>query len=136
MWESLFSPADMLQTGLQASWIRNGVIRNNIANVETPGFKASDVAFESLFADALRNKGFVGRRTRDRHIYIGNNNDPRSVSAKTEKRRDLSMRMDENNVDIEAENVMLAQNSIKYNTMIQKLNGELSRIKLAISGGK
>ena len=53
MWENLFSSADLLQNGLKASWIRNAVIRNNLANVETPGFKASDVDFETLFANAL-----------------------------------------------------------------------------------
>ena len=136
MWEDLFSSADLLQNGLKASWIRNAVIRNNLANVETPGFKASDVAFETLFADALSGTGFVGRRTRERHIEIGKAHDVRSVSAAVSQRKDLSMRMDENNVDVESENTKLAQNSIRYNTLMLKLNSELNRIKLAVTEGK
>ncbi|MCL1829557.1 MAG: flagellar basal body rod protein FlgB [Oscillospiraceae bacterium] len=140
MWDDIFASADMLQNGLQASWIRSGVIRHNIANVETPGFKASDVVFETLFSDALRreNTGFVGRRTRERHIEIGKQQriDPRSVTAKVTKHEELSMRMDENSVDIEVENVKMAQNSIWYNTMMSKLNSEISRIRLAVTEGK
>lgn len=136
MWENLFASANLLQKGLQASWTRNAVIRNNIANVETPGFKASEVDFESLVADALNAGGFVGRKTRERHLDIGAATDINSISARVVEVKDTSMRMDENNVDIEAENVKLAQNSIQYNVLLQKLNSELNRIKLAVTEGK
>lgn len=136
MWDDLFQSADLLQKGLQASWTRNAVIRNNIANAETPGFKTSEVVFESLISDALNGSGFSGRRTRDRHIETGAASDLDSVRARVVQTRDTSMRMDENNVDIEAENAKLAQNSIQYNTLMLKLNSELNRIKLAVTEGK
>ena len=135
MWDNLFASVDMLHSGLEASWLRNSVIRNNIANVETPGFKASDVEFESLFRQAIVNSesGFTAKRTRDKHIDFSSG--ASSVEPVIVKREDLSMRYDENNVDIEDENVKLAQNSILYNTLVAKMNGELSRLKLAINGG-
>jgi len=46
------------------------------------------------------------------------------------------MRMDENNVDIEAENVKLAQNSLYYNTLIEKMNSEIRRLRTAITEGR
>ena len=135
MWDKLFKPVDTLQKGLDASWMRNAVIRNNIANVETPGFKASNVEFETLFAQALEGSGFAGKKTHEGHRDIGSTNID-GVHARVVENKGLSMRMDGNNVDIEAENVKLAQNSIYYNTLLTKMNSELSRLRIAISEGR
>lgn len=135
MWDKLFSATDYLQKGMEASWLRNAVIRNNIANAETPGFKSSDLEFESVFKNALEGNGFSGKRTRDKHIQIGEPN-LKSLSPSIVVNEDTSMRMDGNNVDVESENVKLAQNSVQYNTLLYKLNSELARIKLAVKEGK
>jgi len=135
MFNNLFKSVDLIQNGLTASWTRNAVIRNNIANVETPGFKASDVEFESILAQALQGSGFEAARTHPRHIPFSSgivtDLNPRIV-----KRNDLSMRMDGNNVDIDAENVRLAQNSLYYNTLIEKLNSDIRRLRSAITEGR
>ena len=135
MVDKLFAAEDLLQKGLEASWLRNSVIRNNIANAETPGFKSSDVEFEKMFSDALDSTGFEGKQTNRKHIDIGNSTIT-SISPSIVEKNNTSMRLDGNNVDIEAENVKLAQNSIQYNTLLYKLNSELTRLKLAISEGR
>jgi len=135
MWNTMFKPMDLLQRGLSASWMRNAVIRNNIANVETPGFKSSDLEFESLFKKALEEGGFVGTRTHERHVEIGSRGVD-DIRPLIYQRRDLSMRMDGNNVDIESENVKMVQNQIYYNTLMEKLNSEIRRLRLAISEGR
>ena len=135
MWNNMFKSMDVMQKGLSASWTRNAVIRNNIANVETPGFKASDVEFESLFRKAMEERSLVGFRTHERHIPLGARSIDEVVPLIREK-RDLSMRMDGNNVDIESENVKMAQNQLFYNTLMEKLNGEIRRLRLAISEGR
>ena len=135
MWNKIFKPMDVMQKGLSASWIRNAVIRNNIANVETPNFKASYVEFESLFRRAVEEGGFVGTRTHPRHIEIGVRGLD-NLMPEIRKSRDLSMRKDGNNVDLESENVRLAQNSIFYNTLMEKLNSEIRRLRMAISEGR
>ena len=126
---------DVLQRGLSASWMRNAVIRNNIANVETPGFKATVVEFESLFARAIEEGGFVSKTTHPKHLEFGSGNlsaiQPRLVQSK-----ELSMRADGNNVDIESENVRMAQNSLYYNTLMEKLNSEIRRLRMAINEGR
>jgi len=138
MWNKLFLSVDLLERGLQASWTRNAVIRNNIANAETPGFKSSDVEFESAFAcsltDALGTGGFRPKLTRDKHRDFSQNLP--ALTPRVVENSDTSMLFNENNVDIEAENVKLAQNSLYYNTLLSKLNGELTRIKLAVREGK
>ena len=135
MWDNMFKPMDILQKGLSAAWTRNAVIRNNIANVETPNFKASDVEFETLMARAIEGSGFVGTKTHPRHIDIGAGN-LSSVSARIVERKNLSMRMDGNNVDIEDENVKLVQNSLYSNTLLEKLNSEIRRLRMAITEGR
>ena len=128
---------DLLQRGLSASWTRNAVIRNNIANVETPGFKASILEFESLFAKALReDSDFIVARTHEKHIDFRAKEDIMSIKPMLTQSRALSMRMDGNNVDIENENVRLAQNSIYYNTLMEKMNSEIRRLRMAISEGR
>ena len=136
MWDKLFKPVDLLQKGLSAAWTRNAVIRNNIANVETPGFKASDVEFETLMAQAIDVSSFKGTKTHPRHIDIGGAASLSSVKPLIAERRVLSMRMDENNVDIEDENVKLAQNSLYYNTLLEKMNSEIRRLRMAITEGR
>jgi len=135
MWNRIFKPMDVMQKGLSASWTRNAVIRNNIANVETPNFKASYVEFESLFRRAVEQSGFVGTRTHPRHIEIGTRGLD-DLKPRIFQSRELSMRNDGNNVDIESENVRLAQNSIFYNTLMEKLNSEIRRLRMAISEGR
>jgi len=135
MWNNIFKPVDILQKGLSASWTRNTVIRNNIANVETPGFKASDVEFETHLAESMQKSGFVGTKTHPKHIDIGSGRIP-DFETRIVKRDDMSMRMDGNNVDIESENVKLAQNSLYYNSLMEKLNSELRRLRTAIAEGR
>jgi len=133
MWNNLFNTVNLLGRGLNASWTRNAVIRNNIANIETPNFQASDVEFETLLARSLQNSGFTAATTHPGHRQLGSGADPDSVSPQIIQRRGTSMRLDGNNVDIEAENVRLAQNSIHYNVLIERLNSELRRLRMAIT---
>ena len=154
MFDNMFKSTDLLQKGLSAAWTRNAVIRHNIANVETPGFKASDIEFETLLVRALEDDGsgfkgaathewhinrhgFIGAKTHPKHLDIGSGiGGIESVEPRLVKRENLSMRMDGNNVDIEDENVKLAQNSLYYNTLMEKMNSELRRLRLAITEGK
>jgi len=141
MWDKLFSSIDLLQKGVEASWTRNAVLRNNIANAETPGFKSSDVEFESVFArilegSAAQQGGFTGKMTRQKHIPIGMAPPLPPLQARVVQNKNTAMLFNENNVDIESENVKLAQNSIYYNTLVEKLNGELTRLKMAVREGK
>lgn len=141
MWNKLYSSIDVMQKGLDASWLRNSVIRNNLANVETPNFKSSDVKFEETFAQALygtasAQEGFGLKQTRAKHTdYRSERGDDLLQPIIVENEND-SMRMDGNNVDIEDENTKLAQNTILYNTILYKLNSELSRLRMAINEGR
>jgi len=134
LFDKLFSSTSYLEKGLDASWLRDQVISNNIANVSTPGFKSSRVEFESIFKSALENDGFQAKKTRDTHMDFTPDVD--SVTPEIIQNTSTTMRMDGNNVDVDYENAELAKNAIYYNTLIEKMNSEFSRLRMAITEGK
>ena len=129
MFDGLFGNVNLLQKGLDASWLKNEVISHNISNVDTPNFKAQKVEFEEVFKKALGSNGL--KTTNAKHIggKAGSKLSP-IISEKPG-----SVRMDGNNVDIEGEMSELASNSIHYNYMLQKTAKEFAMIKSAINGG-
>lgn len=135
MFPDLFNGVNLLQKGLDAAQLRQDVIANNIANVDTPGFKASHVEFEEYMQAALNTEGdsFVGKRTDERHIPIGGQ-EAQAVQPQLVQEEDTTMRLDQNNVDVDAEMVEMIKNSVYYNTLSVKLNKQLQRLKLAIDG--
>ena len=137
MWDRMFRSMDVMQRSLSVAWTRNAVIRNNIANIETPNFKSSSVEFESLLARAARDTtGFRNTMTHEGHRDFRGRENIMSVQPRIIQSRELSMRLDGNNVDIESENVALAQNSLFYNTVTEKLNSEIRRLRTAIAEGR
>lgn len=126
----LFSNIRLLEKGLNATWLRNTVIANNIANVDTPGYKSSRVEFESILESKLQEGALNGKTTNPKHISI--NTSIEDANPIVEKNKNTTMRMDGNNVDIDVEMAELARNSIKYNALIEKTLRDLARIKTAI----
>lgn len=126
----------LLQKGLDVAWKRNQVIANNIANAETPNFKASKVDFENILKSELGNSEDASMKaTNPLHMKAGGAITDKFEPAVTVD-RSTSMRLDGNNVDVENEMTELAKNNLLYQTLIQKLSNEYSRIKQAIVGGK
>lgn len=130
MFGNVFNNVDVLHKGLDASWLKNNVIANNIANVDTPGFKASSVSFESSFKAAL-GRGFTAKKTRAKHIDFSGS-DMRGVVTLD---NGTAYRMDGNNVNIDAQNAELAKNTIYYNALVQQLSSEFRKLRTAINEG-
>ncbi|MGI6586789.1 MAG: flagellar basal body rod protein FlgB [Gracilibacteraceae bacterium] len=123
----------MLEKALDAAWMRNEAISNNIANVNTPGFKKYYVRFEEYLNDAQAKFQISGAKKDEKFLPIGKD---RVISANPEivQENFTSMRRDGNNVDIDVEMAELAKNTIKYNALIAQISKEFSKIKLAING--
>jgi len=132
MWDNLFGSVDLVKKGMDASWLRNEVISNNIANADTVGFKASEVEFESVFADALKGEGVSLATTNDRHISAGAS-DVESVTPQVVTDTDDSLRYDGNNVDVESEMAEMAKNTIAYYALVSKANSEFKKLDTAIN---
>lgn len=136
MFNKMFGQVNLLQKGLDTAWLRQEVISNNLANVDTPGFKASHVEFETVFRQALENTGGLsGSLTNRRHIPIGPAASAADVSPVVVREPHYTMRMDENNVDPDREMVELAENTITYNQLVNSVNSEFNRLRMAIREG-
>ena len=134
MWNDLFSSVDLLEKGLNASWLRNEVIGNNIANVDTPGYKAKGVEFENLMASAMgtEGSGLKLSTTDDGHISKTGKG-LSNVEPEVVQDASTSETLDDNNVDMETQMAALAKNSIEYYTMISKVKSEFHNLDKAIN---
>lgn len=125
-----------LGRGLAAANLRQEVISNNIANVNTPNFKKSDVVFEELLAKEI-GMDDSGRlplvRTHDRHLPVGMIG---GAKASIQEDDTTTMRVDNNNVDIDIEMASLAKNQIYYNAMATELGGYVNKLKNVITSGQ
>lgn len=136
MIQNLYGKSSVLEKSLNAAWARNDVISQNLANVDTPEYKRKDIAFEEFLNDSMGKTSLEGNLTDKRHIPINSGNVEKIEPALVEDNSDSSMRIDGNNVDIDSEMASLAKNQIKYNALIQMINGSYSRIKSVISEGR
>ncbi len=119
-----FDYINVLDKAADASWLRNEAISNNIANVDTPNYKRQDVAFESELKKAL---GYNRYQTMD--SKVDNVKTSRLNPQVYTDYSDYSYRLDGNNVDIENENVMLAENQLKYQGLLTSINQEFTNLQ-------
>ena len=116
--------------------MRQEVIAHNIANVNTPNYRKSNLEFEDLLAreiyGTLEPEGKLKMvRTHDRHLPpapLPYHAEPTMVEDNT-----TIMRSDDNNVDIDIEMATLAKNQLYFNTLATQLNGYVSRMKNIIN---
>lgn len=134
MLNEAFNKIDIQKRALDASWLRQSVIANNIANVNTPGYKRQDVEFESMLQDYLAGRRMSMNATHANH-FDSKAKIAGSLQPVINTDRSTSFRIDGNNVNIEVEGANQAQNTIKYNAMTKQVNAQISRLKAAIKGG-
>ncbi len=122
------SVLSLLRKELDVTALRQRVIANNIANVNTPNFKKSVVRFEEFLQNALTNgDGFRATALLpDQATGL-----PEPV---VEREASTSMRADGNNVDVDQEMTSLAVNTILYQTAAQELNERLMLLSYVITG--
>ena len=104
-----FSYINVLDKAADASWLREATITNNLANVDTPGFKRKDVDFEGVLK-------------KDLHMNHLN------ATAYTDS-SNFSYRLDGNNVDVDTEQVELASEQLRYTALTDSITHEISRFK-------
>ena len=125
-----------LTTALNFREMRQELISSNVANANTPGFKAKKMDFEEALARALDVDGQMHMNVTDgRHHNVGNggfNNlepeiydDPNGVVSE-----------DGNTVDVEAEMSRMAENKLMYDALVQLINKKMGLLKYAINSEK
>jgi flagellar basal-body rod protein FlgB len=122
-----FSGADSyLEAAMSGLAARQRVIANNVANVDTPGFKASEVRFEDVLSTALSR------------AKPGTTVDQSKLDATTTKTSLVdatSGRADGNNVDVDREMEMMSEANLNYSALTQAMSTRLGILRNVISGG-
>lgn len=127
---------NIIEKSLGALAQRQKVLSNNIANVDTPGFKRSDVDFQAVLSKAINDEPVSGLPlsiTDPRHMIL--RPEP-SFTVPVYKDGHTSYRKDGNNVDIDKEVVELNKNALLYESAIRAADAQFSLLKLAIEGGR
>lgn len=124
-----FDYINIMDKAADASWTRENVIANNIANVDTPGYKRQDVDFQTALARELGNSKYVSL---DKKVRALNSDlSGLSVSPYTDS-VNYSYRLDRNNVDVDTEQVELASEQLRYELLTTSINEEFSRMKVVL----
>lgn len=121
-----------LEKGLQYASLKNKTIAQNIANVDTPNYKAKDVNFKQVLQEQQQPTIFSANRTDVRHY----NFEITRVNSSVTSYDNFKYRNDGNGVDMDAEQANLAQNTIYYNALVDRVNGKLNTLNTVIKGGR
>lgn len=122
------SSYNLTKNALDVSALRQRAISSNLANINTPGFKANKVEFEGLLAKA--REGISMKKTHKDHFGISKMED---IDPIEKRRGDTSFNDNENNVDIDLEMTELAANELYYNALMKQLNRKLSSLNYVIN---
>ena len=121
---------NVLQKGLEASSMRQQVLSNNVANIDTPSFKRSDVDFQTVLGTVLGEKsGALSLKlTAQKHIPgLANVGGSAIVTD-----RSTSLRNDGNNVDVDKEMTNVAENGLYYNSLTSAISSQLGLLRMVL----
>ena len=117
----------MSAKSLDFLWTKQKVISNNIANVDTPGFKSKYVTFEETF----RNRLEAASKTGDKASM------PRAINNSgwvVHNTSDETARADGNNVQLDTEMMEMTRTALQYQYLLSSVNGDIQRFTTAVKG--
>lgn len=118
---------DLARKSMQYLWGKQQITLQNLANVDTPGYKSKYVTFENEFRSRLKNAAL----TRDDEKIAEVIKDSKFIVHDTE---DESARLDENNVDADVESVELSRATLQYMYTAQAVTSDIARLRAVIKG--
>ena len=117
--------------------VRSGIhetIASNMANEETPGYKARQLPFRETFSAVLHGTGQLGPMV-THHRHLGGVSNENKIFQQTIK-QDVGAGIDENTVNLEQEMTLMAENTLLYMAVNQFLDGRFEGWKNAINEGR
>lgn len=128
----------LLAKSLDGLSMRGQAISNNVANIDTPKFKSTEVTFEDDLRAAITRDPVVLPMfaTDARHLGGARPLSVASVNPKATPMLSTSIRADGNNVDMDREMARLAETQIAFQASTQVLNHKYQQYKLAIFEGR
>lgn len=111
---------------------RSSILAANIANADTPDYKARDMDFAAMMkkVQSGQQSHFEMSRTNQHHLSAT----VQQVDPDIKYRNPLHAALDGNTVDMHAEQARFSKNAVEYQTSFSFLNSKISSLKLAIKG--
>jgi flagellar basal-body rod protein FlgB len=128
------APMRALATALNGLATRQSVIANNLANIDTPGFKASEVNFAQQLSDATQaGSGLQLVSTNPQHL--SGTSTASSDAVEITLSNNSSERLDGNNVDSEQEMESLSETVLQYEAAARVVSLRMGMLRNVINGG-
>jgi flagellar basal-body rod protein FlgB len=112
---------DLIEVGIKAEGLRQKAIANNVANLETPGYRRIDVKFEELLAKSLDSSEPVDLSEVEPEVY---------------QPKETRIKPNGNDVSLESEVGAMIKNSLRHKTFIRLLSKRYKQIEMAINVGR
>lgn len=117
----------MAEKSLDFLWAKQQVVSANLANVDTPGYKAKYVTFEETFQSKLEAASQTGDARQVRNAIEQSNWQINTTNNETS-------RLDGNNVDADVELIEMTRTAMQYQHLLHSINKNLTRIRTVIKG--
>jgi flagellar basal-body rod protein FlgB len=119
------------QTALNVRAARQEVLSSNVANGDTPNFKARDIDFSNVLSDALSSNTNKTGLTTTSPMHLSSSSES-SIVSQALYRVPQQPSADGNTVEMDAERTRFADNSIKYDASLTFISGQIRSLMLAI----
>jgi flagellar basal-body rod protein FlgB len=126
----------VLQRALDGTWRRQKTIAANIANHETPGYKAVKVDFEAALDRAVRELRRDSAVSGGGYDYAGGLARVRDSAISVRENGAYSERADANDVNLEDENIEMAKVQLQQQYLTRQLTDTFMRLRYAVREGR
>lgn len=124
---------DSLQTVLDLRMQQHALTASNLANADTPGYKAKVVDFSAALDHAMGQGGLTLQRTDARHVSAPGHDPAQPEVLELEP---APWAVDGNSVLPERETARMQANALMYNALVQGLDHKLNLLRFVVSDGR
>jgi flagellar basal-body rod protein FlgB len=110
---------------------RLGVLATNMANADTPNFKARDIDFSEVLAGTSDSALLPMRTTQVSHIAM---NDAQSAAGELKYRNPFQASLDGNTVEMPVEQAAFSENNVRYQASLMFINNKIAELQFVIAG--
>lgn len=122
------------QTALSLRASRQELLASNIANADTPNYKARDIDFASALKGAMSGDGSKLQMAATAGNHLSGSADPSLFGARPMYRTVLQPSADGNTVDMDVERAQFADNALRYEASVKFISDKFKDMQAALQG--
>ncbi|MCK5508931.1 MAG: flagellar basal body rod protein FlgB [Desulfobacterales bacterium] len=124
----------LLEKTLDLRSMRHNLIISNVANMDTPNYKAFDIIIKEELEKTMGAENAIKlENTRSGHLP-GRAECPGNVKSRASGNQQITLRNDGNSVDVDREMAKLSENNLMYNALAQIISRKFAGLKDVIKG--